>query len=1197
LQPPSQVDRYKYNHHMLSNISFGVFDLSGVIMLVLAGTSFVYLLRLKNKSASSQMLLWFFLCIILSAIATIVTDIGTAWDWAFAPSQDAMIILGGVFLARFAYLYPDNDQPKESFRVVTFLSVIASIALLYAVTFAFRYIANLPGDLTEYQGYYLILPIMIVLTTAIFFRRSIHYSKEKNDHPNEVNKPARHYLTYLARPSNRFAIALRNYGLALSVSLIPVVALVLKSSIPVAIQSFLFNFGAVIAISLLMLTYLNYAPESVSISVKLVGLSLASILLILGIAGVWLIESTPGPANRTIVITFIMIIVLSSFFVLFTFPLFFRNAIIFPIESLIKGIKVVNAGDFNIEVAVQNHDEIGYLTTSFNQMTKSLNYLTQELQNDSIKLEQQVNDRTLELSKANLQLSVEVEERKAAEHLLDRQLSYQEAISSCSQSLLCTPGDTAEEIGILNQALEYLRIAAKASRAYIHQRYLDPEIGTCIRIYAEVSEPGILQHINLPINQRIPVSALPHEMIDAISLGIPYGGPTTEVFASTPVILENLLNQQEPLLSIEVFPIILNGEWWGYVGFDDVVIARRWDDWEISLLRTASEMIGNTKQRWDTEAELKQTLDILEIRVQKRTEDLNQSNLALLDEIHKREELHQELENRLHIEQELAVISSRLQEIANPRTNMIASLEDLGHIMGANGTFLIECEPNDSSQIRDEYEWHLPELSLLPVDMLLSNIIRSILITERLHAGKIVFLENIAQIEEGLSNPNDVISSSGLTSLLIKPLLVENDLRGVLGCMNIPLSVYENQTNMRAFELVAGIMSNLLQREYLIQTLEEQVTERTRQLTGFLDMAMISEHAQELADVLQPILVTIMELTTSDACCIHLVGEGNTNLELDVQQGIPFDNLDPLRNITITTPLQEWLEEGADHLRSDLEQNSRFPASFNIQGFNIFYPSRLKAAGRTIGMLSCYRMADNPFSTFQSTILSALGELLGIIVENHRLRNEVEELAIIEERQRLAREIHDAISQSVYSLSLFARSARDAQDAKDDEKLSSSLHDLEVTSLQAMREMRLLLYQLRETGAEEDIPSVLEARFNQVERRLGLHATCLAKTTIVLPKNIRHEVWRIIIEGLNNIIKHASASNVLVELTQNTDHLVVNIQDDGVGFNTQLTSPGMGLNNIKTRADRLAGVLQIQSSPTEGTQILLDVPLAGVDIE
>jgi two-component system NarL family sensor kinase len=142
-----------------------------------------------------------------------------------------------------------------------------------------------------------------------------------------------------------------------------------------------------------------------------------------------------------------------------------------------------------------------------------------------------------------------------------------------------------------------------------------------------------------------------------------------------------------------------------------------------------------------------------------------------------------------------------------------------------------------------------------------------------------------------------------------------------------------------------------------------------------------------------------------------------------------------------------------------------------------------------------------------------------------------------------------------------------------------------------MREMRLLLYQLRETGVEEDIQSALEVRFNQVERRLGIHATCEVSGDILLPRNIRYEVWRILVEALNNCIKHANATKVSVALSINRHRLYLTVQDDGIGFNTLLSSHGMGLMNMQSRSDSIGGSFSVVSSPGKGTKVILEVPL------
>ncbi len=363
-------------------MNLGIFDLVGVIMLVLTGTSFLYLLRVKNKSSSTWMLLWFFLCVILSACATIVTNMGTAWDYAFAPSQDAFLILGGVFLVRFAYLYPTSDQPREARWVIMFFEILAVVALIYSFSYAIWYFVNLPVDHRDPQLYYLLTPIVISLTVFVFSRRSVHFSFQTLVSSDTVLHRNKSAIQFLLKPNNRSSFALRNYGLSLAISLVPALALIEWIALPQLVASFLFNLGAVIAISALMLTYLSYAPESVSVSAKLVGISLVSVLLILGFAGITLYHTNPGLDEHSLVSTFITLVVISSILIILIFPSFFRTALLDPLAKLLRGVRIANAGDLSVQVPVQYIDEIGFLTQSFNRMISALNEATQALKNN-----------------------------------------------------------------------------------------------------------------------------------------------------------------------------------------------------------------------------------------------------------------------------------------------------------------------------------------------------------------------------------------------------------------------------------------------------------------------------------------------------------------------------------------------------------------------------------------------------------------------------------------------------------------------------------------------------------------------------------------------------------------------------------------------------------------------------------------------
>jgi two-component system NarL family sensor kinase len=141
-----------------------------------------------------------------------------------------------------------------------------------------------------------------------------------------------------------------------------------------------------------------------------------------------------------------------------------------------------------------------------------------------------------------------------------------------------------------------------------------------------------------------------------------------------------------------------------------------------------------------------------------------------------------------------------------------------------------------------------------------------------------------------------------------------------------------------------------------------------------------------------------------------------------------------------------------------------------------------------------------------------------------------------------------------------------------------------------MREMRLLLYQLRESGQEKDIATSLDNRFQQVENRLGIKASLEMDDGLYLPTEIQHQVWRILVESLNNAVKHANASSVQVHITCDGQIFSVSTQDNGIGFDVEKSSPGMGLKNIQKRAESLGGHVEIISEIGKGTQIIVRIP-------
>jgi signal transduction histidine kinase len=196
-----------------------------------------------------------------------------------------------------------------------------------------------------------------------------------------------------------------------------------------------------------------------------------------------------------------------------------------------------------------------------------------------------------------------------------------------------------------------------------------------------------------------------------------------------------------------------------------------------------------------------------------------------------------------------------------------------------------------------------------------------------------------------------------------------------------------------------------------------------------------------------------------------------------------------------------------------------------------------------------------------------------------------------QERQRLARELHDALTQSIYSIALFARAGGNALERSEQDQAHQILRTIEATAGQALVEVRMLLFELQPAdvlhGAFQD---VLEARFNLVERRLGIRAGYTGVTA--LEPAVRDVLLPIAFEALNNALRHAAATHVTVRVDSDGDGagIRMTIEDDGQGFDPYHSFPGLGLRTMRERAAAAGGTLQIDSALGASTRVHCVLP-------
>jgi len=255
------------------------------------------------------------------------------------------------------------------------------------------------------------------------------------------------------------------------------------------------------------------------------------------------------------------------------------------------------------------------------------------------------------------------------------------------------------------------------------------------------------------------------------------------------------------------------------------------------------------------------------------------------------------------------------------------------------------------------------------------------------------------------------------------------------------------------------------------------------------------------------------------------------------------------------------------------------------------------AATDVAGVAVYFFRAERAFTGDQIETAVVLSEQIFVAVESNRLQVRAQEGAALKERERLASELHDAVTQSIYSLSLFAEAGRRLASIGKLERVQEYLELLGETAQQAMKQLRLLLYELRpDVLAQIGLLGALHQRLDVVERRAGIEAILDVAGPFRLPPAVEEGLYRISQEALNNALKHAAARVVNVRVRITGDIVTLEVIDDGVGFTLapEAIEHSVGIAHMRERAAALNADLVIDSAPEKGTRVAVTVLVPGI---
>lgn len=424
--------------------------------------------------------------------------------------------------------------------------------------------------------------------------------------------------------------------------------------------------------------------------------------------------------------------------------------------------------------------------------------------------------------------------------------------------------------------------------------------------------------------------------------------------------------------------------------------------------------------------------------------------------------------------------------------------------------------------------------------------------------------------------------------------------------------IREHYSTARSFDetRIFVVTSDVTERVQAYQTLEQAVSDRTRELSTVLDISQRIASTLELEPLLNLILDQIASIIPYSGAAIYTLEDGK--LKVAAYQLPDLPSLPPALTLSLENagPYRPVITEKKVLILDDVKSAPPLSLAFQELGIqpksSVFHHSRswigipLIFHDQVTGLLSLTHNEPGYYTQTHARLAQAITNQVAVAIENARLYEQAQDLATLEERNRIARELHDSVTQLLYAISLYSTAASRSANKGNVQQVQDNLTEIKDNAMQALQEMRLLILELNPPLLQKHgLVVALKASLESIESRAGLETDLKTDGVIRLPSAIEPDLYRIAMEALNNLVRYARAKKVTVDLQTRSNWVILDICDNGVGFELEFArhSGGMGIQNMEQRARRLGGRLEITSSPGAGTRIKAEIPLLGNSVE
>ena len=443
----------------------------------------------------------------------------------------------------------------------------------------------------------------------------------------------------------------------------------------------------------------------------------------------------------------------------------------------------------------------------------------------------------------------------------------------------------------------------------------------------------------------------------------------------------------------------------------------------------------------------------------------------------------------------------------------------------------------------------------------------------------------------------DAVKRLNICCFMTMPLISDSQPIGVIAVTDREPGTL-GPTHQHVLEMLASGAVISLQNARLYKEEQErrQEAERRHHVAESLrDILTVLNSNRPLGEILDYIVAQASQLLNSDAVAIYQLDHETSILSIQANQGLPNAYIAKadisVDQEALKSHILTHLPIVISNIDTALTANNLDPQRQALVKQVVDYYQSLLIVPLVVkddfyGDLILYYSKLRYFSEDEINLAATFGDQAALAIENARLRTQAQEAAVTAERHRLARDLHDAVTQTLFSASLIAEVMPKVW-ARHPEEGQRSLEELRLLTRGALAEMRTLLLELRPSAlTEAKLGTLLRHLTDAMTSRTRVPINLNVEGDCSLPPDVQIALYRIAQEALNNVAKHAEARQAIVALNCRPQFIELHIIDNGRGFDPAQISPGhMGLSIMRERAKTIDARLNIDSETEKGTEI------------